>query len=143
MFMNDGIPLIAYVGMIIPLAGMSIGAFAIWTEHQRKQKALEVLKVYAEQGTEPPPSLVAGIAQATSSRNARPIDSNTAAANWASAAFFLIMAVGFGGAAWWFNQGGRGAWVFTVGTGITCFVMAALSASALIRALLAPRPNVK
>ena len=43
--------------IIFPVFGMCMGAFAIWNEFSRQKKALEVLKIYAEKGTEPPESV--------------------------------------------------------------------------------------
>jgi len=63
--MDDfGIPHIAYYGLIIALAGMGIGALAIWTEHKRKEKTLEVLRTYAEKGVEPPAAMLQSLNEA-------------------------------------------------------------------------------
>ena len=132
----------AYAGILIPLAGMGIGALAIWTEHQRKQKALEVLKAYAEQDKETPQAVLDSMAQVTYStpKSRKETDFQT---NWKNFAFYVVMSIGFGLACAWnsrFAEHGDN-WVFTLGFGITCFVMAALAASALVAALTAPRPN--
>ncbi len=140
MSINDQIPNIAYIGILIPLAGMSIGAFSIWTEHQRKQKALEVLKIYAQQGTEPPQSVIDSVSRVSGRHDWKDSD-HKPQAPWSRFAFFIVMALGFGLAALWFNQGGAKAWPITLGLGITSFVMAALAMSALVQALTAPRSN--
>ncbi len=49
------IPLGAFT---IPLAGIALGAFAIWQDHRVKNRALEALKIYAQQGKEPPAELL-------------------------------------------------------------------------------------
>ena len=49
------IPLGAFT---IPLAGIALGAFAIWQDHRIKGRALEALKIYAQQGKEPPAELL-------------------------------------------------------------------------------------
>lgn len=138
--MSDFVPPIAYVGLIIPLAGMGIGALAVWTEHQRKQKALEVLRTYAEKGDEPPKVVLDAIAGASDTKRRDPAEYTPAGA-WSRFAFFLIMALGFGGACLWTHSWPvpSSSWTFTMGFGITAFVMAALAASMLARALTAPK----
>jgi len=49
------IPLGAFT---IPLAGIAMGAFATWQHYRSRNRALEALKVYAQQGKEPPPELL-------------------------------------------------------------------------------------
>ncbi len=49
------IPLGAFT---IPLAGIALGGFAIWQDHQSRNRVLDTLKVYAQQGKEPPPELL-------------------------------------------------------------------------------------
>ena len=49
------IPLGAFT---IPLAGIALGAFAIAQDHRTKARALEALKIYAQQGKEPPAELL-------------------------------------------------------------------------------------
>ena len=128
--------------LAIPLAGMGIGALAIWTEHMRKQKSLDVLKAYAERGEEPPKAVLDGIFQATNPGNS-PIDDGTSETGWRKFVFFMIMALGFGGLALWTHSwpDSNSSWPFTMGFGITAFVMAALSASKLVQALTGPKKN--
>src|ERR1700735_15068 len=52
------IPLGAFT---IPLAGIAMGAFATWQHYQSRNRALEALKVYAQQGKEPPPELLRAV----------------------------------------------------------------------------------
>ena len=125
--------------IIFPILGMGIGALAVWSEFARQKKALEVLKVYAEKGVEPPASVLAVLNRAstpgggTKEPNANP---------WARFAFFLVMMIGFGCVAAWFGQGEmRRVWVFVAGFGITAFVMAAQAASALVSGLTAKRAD--
>jgi len=49
------IPLGAFA---IPLAGIAMGAFATWLHHQSRNRALDALKIYAQQGREPPEELL-------------------------------------------------------------------------------------
>jgi len=49
------IPLGAFT---IPLAGIAMGAFATWQHYRSRNHVLEALKVYAQQGKDPPPELL-------------------------------------------------------------------------------------
>jgi hypothetical protein len=115
--------------LIFPVLGMGIGAFSIWNEFSRQKKALEVLKVYAEKGAEPPESVLAVLTRAStpvavkSPRQANPL---------AQTAFFGVMALGFGGLALWMGQS-PGLIVFTIGFTIAGFALAALAASAFVQ----------
>jgi len=42
----------------IPLAGIAMGALATWLHYQSRNRALDALKVYAQQGKEPPEELL-------------------------------------------------------------------------------------
>ena len=57
--------------LIFPILGMGMGAFAIWNEFSRQKKALEVLKVYAEKGQEPPESVMQILGRARASVSAQ------------------------------------------------------------------------
>jgi hypothetical protein len=123
------------IWIIIPVMGMALGAFAIWAEFSRQRKALDVLRVYAEKGEEPPPTVVAVLTRASAS-DSRPQPP------WPRFAFYTVMAVGFGLASAWFSQGdSRQVWVFVAGLGITSFIMAAYAASSLVTALTQPRAD--
>jgi hypothetical protein len=52
------IPLGAFT---IPLAGIAMGAFATWQHYRSRNRALEALKVYAQQGKEPPEELLRAV----------------------------------------------------------------------------------
>src|ERR1700761_3337371 len=80
--------------LIFPIFGMGIGAFSIWNEFSRQKKALEVLKVYAEKGTEPPESVLEVLNRASTRPRRR-------GSRWSSAAFFGVFAAGFAGLAIW------------------------------------------
>jgi len=52
------IPLGAFT---IPLAGIAMGAFATWQHYHSRNRALDALKVYAQQGKEPPEELLRAV----------------------------------------------------------------------------------
>ena len=118
--------------LIFPVLGMCFAAFAVWNEFSRQKKALEVLKIYAEKGTEPPDSVVAVLNRASVSQKHRN--------HLAEAAFAGVMAVGFAGLTVWSSFHPNG-WVFTAGFAMCGFALAALAASALVQGLTARRPD--
>ncbi|HEY1837255.1 MAG TPA: hypothetical protein VGG36_06335 [Rhizomicrobium sp.] len=111
--------------LIFPILGMGIAFVAVFGEFSRQKRALEVLRVYAEKGTEPPASVLAVLSRASSDKKRNPK---------ASFAFFLVLALGFIFVAGWFNSN-MGAWPLVLGFGIAAFVMAALAASNLVQTL--------
>ncbi len=119
--------------IIFPVFGMFIGAFSIWNEFSRQKKALEVLKVYAEKGQEPPESVLSVLDRASTSQRRR-------GAGWASAAFFGVLSVGFAGLAIWTGVN-EGPVAFVSGWAIAAIALGALCASNVVQALTAPRQN--
>ncbi len=119
--------------IIFPVLGMGMGAFSIWNEFSRQKKALEVLKVYAEKGTEPPESVISVLNRA-STRPRRP------GAGWSRAAFFGVLAIGFAGMAIWTGLDG-GPFSFATGWTIAAIALGALCASNVVQALTAPGQN--
>ena len=117
--------------IIFPVLGMGVGAFAIWNEFSRQKKALEVLKVYAEKGQEPPESVLALLNRSSSPGGGRSRNP------WAQVAYFGVMAAGFGALTFWFAQ--SSGWPFVLGFGIASFALAALAASAAVQALTTPK----
>lgn len=73
--------------VILPLAGMAMGAFFVWLRHKREIATLEVLRTYAAQGKEPPAD-VARILQ----NSRRPYG---AYRDWRRAIFFACLAAAF------------------------------------------------
>jgi hypothetical protein len=119
--------------IIFPVFGMGIGAFSIWNEFSRQKKALEVLKVYAEKGTEPPESVLSVLNRA-STRQRR------AGRGWSSAAFFGVLSVGFAGMAVW-TAANDGPFSFVTGWTIAAIALGAVCASNVVQALMAPGQN--
>ena len=120
--------------IIFPVMGMLMGAFSIWNEFSRQKKALEVLKVYAEKGQEPPESVLQILGQA-SIRGARRRGSS-----WSAATFFGVLAAGFAGLAIW-TYVNDGPYPFLTGWAIAAVALGALCASNVVGALTAPRQN--
>jgi hypothetical protein len=111
--------------LIFPILGMGIAFMAVAGEFGRQKRALEVLRVYAEKGTEPPASVLAVLSRASSEQKKDPM---------AGFALFAVLTVGFAAVTLRFAYMGFG-WPFELGFGIAAFVMAAIAASRLVSAL--------
>jgi hypothetical protein len=103
------------------LCAASVGAFLcpsvariagqFWFEHRTRTRALDVLRIYAERGEEPPSSVLQALASASASGWARKDDTadnrdrigrpRTRGGFLAHAAANTVFAVGFFGFAWW------------------------------------------
>lgn len=119
--------------LVFPIFGMCVGAFAIWNEFSRQKKALEVLKVYAEKGTEPPQSVLEVLNRA-STRQRR------GHTGLSGAAFFGVLSAGFAALAIW-TYVNDGPFPFVTGWAIAAVALGALFASNLVAALTAPRDD--
>lgn len=123
--------------IVLPVLGIALGAYAIWGEFSKQKRALEVLRIHAEKGTEPSDAVLEMLTRAGGGVPAAP-----ARSPWASFGFYLIMALGFGALTAWFLQGNaERVWMFVIAFGITGFTMAALAVAALINGLTAPRAH--
>jgi hypothetical protein len=116
--------------LIFPVLGMGMGAFAIWNEFSRQKKALEVLKVYAEKGQDPPESVMQVLNKASTPRSGR----RSRSRSMGGAAFFGVLSLGFAGMAIWTHANG-GGFQFVVGWTIASIALGALFASNLVQAL--------
>jgi hypothetical protein len=125
--------------LIFPVFGMGMGAFAIWTEHRRQVKGLELLRTYAEQGKEPPQAVLDALPRIAESRRAN----RTRQSYGASFVLMLVLSVGFAGAALasYLMIGSDSAWVFVIGFGITSFVLVAVALQNLVMAIATPPSN--
>src|SRR3569623_1361555 len=94
----------------VVFGALCVGAWSMWLEHQRKQKALEVLREAIASGREVPEQLV----QALTRDKAEDWGAGSAGAGWGQTAgggitgvaFFIVLSVGFAFAAW-FGEGRR------------------------------------
>ena len=105
--------------LVFPIFGMFVGAFAIWNEFSRQKKALEVLKVYAEKGQEPPESVMQILGKASTPRARR------RSSSWAGAAFAGVMSAGFAALAVW-TYVNNGAYSFVAGWTIAAIALGAI-----------------
>lgn len=53
-----------YWWMIFPIAGLGFGFLGMLGDQRRQERALDILRTYAEQGKEPPPELLRALSRA-------------------------------------------------------------------------------
>ncbi|NEX91370.1 hypothetical protein [Caulobacter sp. 17J65-9] len=83
---------------------MAIGAWSLWLEHKRKDKALDVLKDAVAQGRDLPPVVIEQLARiggGTSPAGYGHGDPSNQFGAWQNVIMFLFMAAAFGAASWW------------------------------------------
>ena len=132
--------------------GISIPVLFFWFDHRTRTKALDVLRVYAERGEEPPPSVTQALtwvsgwprfnasdfkADASDNRDrlGRP---RTRGGFLAHAAANTIFAAGFSGFAWWrYSELGEGSTGVIVSIFVAMFFAASVAAQ-LVGAYYAP-----
>jgi hypothetical protein len=47
--------------LIFPVLGFVFAGFGMWMHHNRSQRALDILKIYADQGKDPPPEVLRAV----------------------------------------------------------------------------------
>jgi hypothetical protein len=101
-------------GLVVMLlllgSGMSIPILISWFDHRTRSRALDVLRVYAERGEEPPPSVLQALTSVSGWPKAAPPPDDTKdrigrprtrGGFLAHAAADAVFAAGFWAFAWW------------------------------------------
>jgi len=129
--------------LIFPLWWMVLRVVRTFRQQSAQDRALEVLRIYAAQGKEPPPEVLKALTQTraheddygdgvTSGPLYQSHAANSATSAWWTFFVFAALAGGFGyGALYFFTDDARGA--FT----IVAVIMGVLAAGSLIMALAA------
>lgn len=47
--------------LIFPIFGMGMGAYSMWSHERRRRDAIDLLKLYAQKGEEPPPAILKAV----------------------------------------------------------------------------------
>jgi hypothetical protein len=81
--------------------GVVIAVSIAWLEFRKRTKALDVLRVYAERGEEPPPSVVQALAVVSGYPPPRPATPPNRANHMAHLAGNIVALLGSAGIAWW------------------------------------------
>jgi hypothetical protein len=121
--------------MGVGLASILVTPILTWILGRQREKALEALKAYAENGREPPPELLRAIAaplgDAWGVRGGMSGGGKGALERWSGVVMFWGLAAGFGLAAYFNEQ------PFTHPFWIVAMVTGALGAGALVHAVFA------
>jgi hypothetical protein len=96
------------LAIFIPLmlAAAVPAVYRTWIDHQSRRKALDVLRVYAEKGQEPPASIMAALGGAFIDKTSAPVPQwiparTTRENHMAHLAGSLVCGLGAAGVAWW------------------------------------------
>ena len=81
--------------------GVVIAVGIAWTQYRTRTRALDVLRVYAERGEEPPTSVIQALTNVSGSTPQRPPTPPTRGNHLAHAAGSAVLAAGLAGLAWW------------------------------------------
>jgi hypothetical protein len=82
--------------LIFPIAWLIGHGFNIWLHHRRAQHTLELIKLYADQGREPPPQLLEALRAPLPDRRDERWDwSKLPKRNWIPVGLFFGLAAGF------------------------------------------------
>jgi hypothetical protein len=140
--MNEQVPEIYWFLFWIGLAVVAFGgaAKAGIDGHRRRMKALEILKMYAEKGVEPPAAVADPLLQELSELPRRTLaEKSERARHLERLAVSAFMAGAAAGVAWWrTDSGGEPKWVFYAAV-IAAVAFAAGALAALVAALISPR----
>ena len=121
--------------LIFPIWGLGMGMWHSLMGYRRQKAVLDLVRTYADKGEQPPEALLAALGRDEEhGRDLRRSPANY----WSLFGLFLVLALGFGAAAYAYDFEGLG-WPF----GIVGLVMGAVAVWALINAFVLnrqPRP---
>lgn len=135
-----------FVLIIVLGTGIAIAVSIAWFDHRTRTRALEVLRVYAERGEEPPSSVLQALTWVSGWPRRRDTVDNrdrlgrphTRGSFFAHAAANTIFAAGFSGIAWWrYSELGQTS-AGVIGVTIVALFFAASVAAQLVGAYYAP-----
>lgn len=126
--------------------GITIPVLFVWLDHRARTKAIDVLRVYAERGEEPPASVMQALTLVSGWPKGAPAPDNrdrigrprTRGGFLAHAAANATFAIGFAGFAWWrYSDLGEASTGVIVSILVALFFAASLAAQ-LVGAYYAP-----
>lgn len=127
------------IPILIPLAGMGIGALAVWTEYKARRRALDVLQTYADRGAEPPAEVLQSL-KSTLGGKAPADRAQTRGEAFGRASLYLMLGLGLAIFSFYFQQ--RGSALLTTGLGIGSFALFGFALLNLFRGRSMPKPDV-
>jgi hypothetical protein len=124
----------AFILSLVFGAGTTITVIVVWLQTRARTRGLDVLRIYAERGEEPPASVLKALASVSGvGALEAPVSAPTRGAHLAHAASNLVMAAGLAWLVWWRmpESGEPGALVIVI---IAVIFFAARLVARLIRA---------
>jgi len=119
-------------------AGVIIAVGISWLEHRTRTKALDVLRIYAESGEEPPASVIQALTSVGGTKAGAPKVRPTRAGHLAHFAPNVIFAIGFAGIVWWRLPESGEPDTFVIIAALAGLFFAAGAAARLVAALYTP-----
>jgi hypothetical protein len=111
----------AVILCLVFVAGVAIVVSIVWLEHRKRTRALDVLRLYAERGEDPPASVIQALTNVSGRPPAAPPAPTTRGHHLAHAAGNAVFTVGLAALVWWrvsaFND---------TSTGVAVAILAAL-----------------
>jgi hypothetical protein len=124
--------------LIFPLFWMVMSLAWGWSRHSRANRALDIIKAYADQGKEPPPELLKGL-QDGMARGYGPCGGRySPERRLHRGVLFTALALGFGFLSFW-HYDDSGHWHHTSGLLIPMVIFAALAFSNFLSLLMMSR----
>jgi hypothetical protein len=125
--------------LIFPLFWMMCALAWGWSRHARANRALDILKSYADQGKDPPPELLKNLQGG--------VDGSCGPYGWRysperrlhRAVVFTALAIAFGVMTFWNNDDGGQRWHHHGGLFVPMMIFAALAFSNFLSLLFMPR----
>jgi len=125
--------------LIFPLFWMGWAVVWGWSRHSRANRALDIIKSYADQGKDPPPALVKNL-QGGMEGSCGPYGWRYSPERRLQRAFlFTALAIGFGVLTFWNYDDGGQRWHHHGGLFIPMMIFAALAFSNFLSLLFMPR----
>jgi hypothetical protein len=124
--------------LIFPLFWMIFALAVGWSRHSRANRALDIIKSYADQGKDPPPELLNGLQGDVGGRCGRDGWRYSPERKLHRAILFSALALAFGFLTFW-HYDDSGHWHRMSGLLIPTVVFAALAFSNFLSLLLMPR----
>jgi hypothetical protein len=129
-----------YWWLIFPLFWMAVAMARLWSRHTRANRALDIIKSYADQGKEPPPDLMKAVQPGQGNCDWDGRRWRSPEERLTRAFFFAALACAFGFLAFWPQLNGDENAHHIFGLVFVAAITAALAISNLLSAMLTQRP---
>jgi hypothetical protein len=127
--------------LIFPLFWMGVAMARLWSRHSRANRALDIIKSYADQGKDPPPELLKTMQQGSDTSGwDRRYERRSPEERLGRAFLFACLACAFGFMAFWPQLNNSPYHHNNYGLVFVTAIMVAFAISNLLSVLFPPRP---